>query len=332
MKVTARDIARKLNVSTAAISMALNNKPGVSDQLRQKIIRTAREMGYDFSRIEARQNASNTIGFVFFHKNFVFDTPFFAELAQSLEAAIKKQGYSLAVFHIHDLDQIEEEVASLQVMDYAGIILLGTTMNAQEFEPFRKLKAPLVLLDTCFTGQNVNCVTIANLEGAQTATGYLIEKFHEQPGYLHASQEIVNFRERKEGFYEAIRSHSLSPSNSIVHTLAPSLDGAYGDMLAILRNGEPTARCYFADNDEIALGAMRAFKAMGFRVPEDVAIAGFDNISYASLVEPALTTYHVPKDFMGRTAAELLLQMIESHEKQTLRISINGRLILRDSA
>lgn len=332
MKVTARDIARKLNVSAAAISMALNNKPGVSEELRQKIIRTAREMGYDFSRIEARNHASNAIGFVFFHKNFVFDTPFFTELAQSIETSIKKSGYNLTAFHIHDLDQIEEEVASLAAMNYAGIILLGTTMSRQEFQPFKKLKMPLVLLDTSFEGESVNCVTISNLEGARAATSYLIEKHHEQPGYLQASQEIVNFKERREGFYEAIRAHALSPANSIVHTLSPSIDGAYADMLAILRNPQPIASCYFADNDEIALGAIRAFKAMGYRVPEDVAIVGFDNISYASLVEPSLTTYHVPKDFMGRTAAQLLVSLIESREKQTLRIGINGRLIIRDSA
>ena len=79
MKVTAKQIAEAMGISTAAVSMALNNKPGVSEKLRRQVISTARSMGYDFTRIDAKRSASKTVGFVFFHKNFVFDTPFFTE-------------------------------------------------------------------------------------------------------------------------------------------------------------------------------------------------------------------------------------------------------------
>lgn len=103
-------------------------------------------------------------------------------------------------------------------------------------------------------------------------------------------------------------------------------------MLAILKNGEPIARCYFADNDEIALGAMRAFKEVGYRIPEDVAIIGFDNLSYSSIAQPPLSTYHIPKGFMGMCAASLLLNVIQNKYKETVNVQINGKLIIRDSA
>ena len=112
----------------------------------------------------------------FFHKNFVFDTPFFTELATSVESTIKENGYQLYVHHIHDLDNIEEKVQSLQTYDYEGIILLGTTMTRNEFTPFEKLNIPIVLLDSYFPNLQVDCVTINNVDSAETATDYLIKK------------------------------------------------------------------------------------------------------------------------------------------------------------
>lgn len=332
MKVTAKQIAQRMEISTAAVSMALNNKPGVSEELRRKVLQTAQTMGYDFTRIEAKRSASKTIGFVFFHKNFVFDTPFFTELATSTETYLKQNGYQLAVCHIHDLDDINEQVKALDACQFAGIILLGTTMNREEFLPFLKLSMPLVLLDTYFPGLPVNSVTISNHDGAFSATDYLISKWQAQPGYLHASQEVPNFLERAQGFYSAVRAHSMSPSKSIEHRLSPSLEGACADMLAIIQNGEPIARCYFADNDEIALGAMRAFTESGYRIPDDVAIIGFDNLAYSSIAQPPLSTFHIPKRFMGKMAAKLLLNLIQDKDKETIRVQINGHLIIRESA
>ncbi|TDW13230.1 LacI family transcriptional regulator [Breznakia blatticola] len=331
MKVTAKQIAEKMGISAAAVSMALNNKPGVSVEMRHQIIDVATEMGYDFTRINQKNFRSNTIAFIFFHKNFVFDTPFFTELATSVEQVIKENGYQLFALHIHDLDDIHEKIKSIQSYNFEGILLLGTTMSRDDFEPFQKLDIPLVLLDSYFPNVNADCVTINNVDSAETATDYLIKKRHEQPGYLHSTQNIVNFSERTLGFFNAVRKNSMPTSKSIIHHLSPSLDGAYADMLEILNHNEPIATCYFADNDEIAIGAMRALKEKGYRVPEDVSIIGFDNIPYATYVDPPLTTIHVPKSYMGVVAAKRLLSSIRDHDNMHVKIEINTELILRNS-
>ncbi|MGM9948032.1 LacI family DNA-binding transcriptional regulator [Floccifex sp.] len=331
MKVTAKQIAQKLNISTAAVSMALNNKPGVSVAMRHKIIDVATEMGYDFSRIQKKLEKSNEIAFIFFHKNFVFDTPFFTELAINVETTIKDAGYQLVVHHIHDLDNLEEKVMSLNSYHYAGILLLGTTMNENEFSYFEKLDIPILLLDTYFPNIKANCVVINNVDSAQMATEYLIKKRHQQPGYLHANQKIQNFKERALGFYNGVRNHSFPVSKSIVHHISCSVEGAYADMLEILNNKEPVASCYFADNDEIAIGAMRAFKEKGYRIPEDVAIIGFDNIPYSTFVDPPLTTIDVPKAYMGTVAAKCLLESIQFPMNHFLKIEVNTSLVIRNS-
>ena len=331
MKVTAQAIAERLHISAAAVSLALNGKPGVSEALRQKVIDTAMEMGYDFSRLEKKRNLSNTICFVFYHKNFVFDTPFFSELAGNVEKTIKASGFELVVHHIHELENMDDQVSYLKSCHFAGIILLGTTMQEGEFTPFMKLDVPLVLLDTCFPRYPVSCVTINNVDGAFCASDYLIKKRHQQPGYLHASQKIVNFTERSTGFHMALRANSLAVANSIVHELTPSADGAYADMLSILKQHEPIAPCYFADNDEIAIGAMRAFKEMHYRIPEDIAIIGFDNLTYSPYVDPPLTTMDVPKKYMGYAAVELLLSRIRDPKAPPVKTEIGTSLVIRSS-
>ncbi len=331
MSITAKQIAKELNISPAAVSMALNNKPGVSNDTRRKIIETAKAMGYDFSKNEFSKSETKTIAFVFFHKNFVFDTPFFTELATSIESTVKEKGYKLAVYHIHDLDNIEEQIDLIQYSGCTGMILLGTIMSSEQIKPFENVKIPIVLLDTYIPGAKMDCVVINNVEGARSATDYLIRKRKAQPGYLHSSQYFHNFEERGDGFFKAVRQNGMPTSKSIVHTLSPSVDGAYADMIELINNKEPLANCYFADNDEIAIGAMRAFKEKGYKIPEDISIVGFDNMSYSLYVDPPLTTVHVPKSYMGKIAANRLIEIMSEEFHYTTKIEINTNLIIRKS-
>ena len=331
MAITAKQIAKELNISPAAVSMALNNKPGVSNETRRKIIETAKAMGYDFSKNEFSKSETKNIAFVFFHKNFVFDTPFFTELATSIETTVHDKGYKLSVYHIHDLDNIEEQIDLIQYSGCMGMILLGTIMSNEQIKPFENVKIPIVLLDTYIPGAKMDCVVINNVEGARSATDYLIRKRKAQPGYLHSSQYFHNFEERGDGFFKAVRQNGMPTSKSIIHTLSPSVDGAYADMIELINNKEPLANCYFADNDEIAIGAMRAFKVKGYKIPEDISIVGFDNMSYSLYVDPPLTTVNVPKSYMGKIAANRLIEIMNEEFHYTTKIEINTNLIVRKS-
>ena len=171
---------------------------------------------------------------------------------------------------------------------------------------------------------------INNTQGAYLATKYLIRKCRTQPGYLRSSYWISNFEARADGFYKAIREAGMSTSHSLVHRLPPSQEGAYSDMKEIFRTEQP-AKCYFADNDLIAIGAMQALREAGFRIPEDVSVIGFDDISAAEYVSPPLTTVEVPKSYLGETAVERLVQMIEGHSLQPLKVEVFTRLIRRKS-
>ena len=335
VSITAKELAQELGLSPAAVSMALNGKPGVSDETRRRVLDAAAERGYDMTRITGRQKAKKEIYFLVYKKHgvVVTDTAFFSELFEGIGDGCREAGYRLTIRYLYDDgDTMERQLQELRMSDCSGMILLGTELTQERYASFTGLRMPVVLLDTYYPGTTADYVLINNMQGAYLATDYLIKRTRQQPGYLRSSYPIGNFNERANGFYDAIRAAGMSSSRSIVHRLSPSVEGAFSDMMALLEAGEETAACYFADNDLIAVGAMRALRAKGYRIPEDISIVGFDNIPYANVVEPPLTTIHVPKQEMGRTAVRRLTEILERGESLPMKIEVATRLIKRRSA
>ena len=335
MSITAKDLARKLNLSEAAVSMALNNKPGVSTKTRRRVVDTARKLGYDFSRLSdapAAPSIQGTITFLLYRKHgaVVSDTPFFSQISEGIDTACKELGYHLNVSYLYEENDRESVLEEIIAAGCSGIILLGTEMEESDFTPFLRLSVPIVLLDCYFENIAADSVLINNVQGAYLAANYLIRTRKKQPGYLHSSYSIQNFEERADGFYKAIRSNGMSTSRSVVHLLSPSMEGAYGDMKELLDQGEEPADCYFADNDLIAAGAMRALKEKGYRIPQDVAIIGFDDMPLCVYMEPALSTIRVPKQYMGELAARRLASVIaaRSQGRQTFPVKTEIRTSL----
>lgn len=333
MGITAKELSKKLNLSEAAISMALNNKPGVSTATRKMVLEAAEKYGYDFTRISNRHSTTGSIYFVIFRKHgaVVADTPFFSELSGGIQQTCKEQGYKLNISYLYGDENLKDQIADIQYSDCIGLILLGTEMRPEDLKYFSDLKLPIVLLDVYFPSVKLDCILINNIQGSFLATDYLISKTKKQPGYLHSSYSISNFEERADGFYKAVRSHGLSSSKSIVHLLTPSIDGAYADMKAIIAQKEELASCYFADNDLIAIGAMKALKQAGYRIPEDIAVIGFDNLPMSSYIEPSLTTINVPKHYMGEMAARRLIELLHAKQFVPVKMEIHTNLVERRS-
>ena len=334
MSITAKELAKKLNLSPAAVSMALNNKPGVSTATRRLVLDTAKKYGYDFVRISEKHSSPGCIYFVIYKKHgaVVTDTPFFSEVTDGIHLACQRTGYKMKSCYIYkDEETIEQQIREIEFSDCIGIILLGTEMSEEDGRPFTQLNLPLVLLDTYFETSTCDCILINNIQGVQLAVRYLIQKTKKQPGYLRSAYSIRNFTERADGFYNAIRDHGMSPSKSIIHHLTPSVEGAYADMKKLLERGEELASAYFADNDFIAVGAIKAFKEKGYRIPEDISIVGFDNLPISSIIEPALTTIHVPKQYMGELAVNRLISVLTGPHSYPVKTELYTSLVKRKS-
>ena len=334
MSITAKELAVRLGLSEAAVSLALNNRPGVSTATRRRVFEAAREAGYDFSRRAASPNAKQgLICFVVYKKSgaIVDDTPFFSELSEGISLACKQAHYDLIIRYLYEDEDLENQLFSLKTGGFDGILLLATEMNEASLAPFESFKIPIVLVDAYFEHMLFDCVLINNVQGAYIAASHLISRRKVQPGYLRSSYRIENFNQRADGFYKALRDHGMAPSRSSVHLLTPSQEGAYADMKALLSAGEEPAEAYFADNDHIAVGAMKAFREAGYRIPEDIAIVGFDDLPICEYLSPPLTTVEVPKQYLGETAAKRIMERIENKNSLPLKIETAVRLKKRKS-
>lgn len=335
MAITAKELAKLLSLSESAVSLALNQKPGVSTATRKRVWAAAEKHGYDFTRLRDVSGGFNQ-GSIFFaiykkHGAVVMDTPFFSELTEGVATACKTLQCFLNIQYLHADDDIPSVLAAWKRGGCQGLILLGTEMERYDILPFLQSGLPLVLLDNYFEDLDLDCVLINNIKGAYTATDYLIRKRGKQPGYLRSSYPINNFGERADGFYKAVRKNGMSASRSIVHRLTPSADGAYADMREVIERGDELADCYFADNDWIAAGAVRALRESGRSIPKDVAVIGFDDMPVCTYVDPPLTTIHVPKHYMGRMAVERLYELIRGSDCKPVKIEISTMLRKRKS-
>lgn len=322
MKPTAKTIAKTLGISEAAVSMALNNKYGVSDKTRALVLKEAEKLGLEVKK----DLSSGVVDFILYIKSgaVVSDTPFFSELSQGVAAGCRKHGFKLNISYLYEGEQLSHSFNS------KGIILLATEMDELTAREIAKTELPIVFLDGYFESLPLCSVVINNVQGAFSATDHLIKKTRTTPGYLHSSFDIPNFDARADGFYKAVRKNGLSTSNCPVHKLSPSANGAYADMKEILKSGEKLAKCYFADNDIIAEGAMKAFIEFNYKIPEDIAIIGFDNMPICEYITPSLSTIDVPKRFMGETAVEKLFNLANG-EKHATKTEIMTALVLRNS-
>lgn len=333
MSISAKELAQNLNISAATVSMVLNNKPGISEKTRTMVIEAAKEYGYDFSKKGEPGGEKGSIQYVIYkkHGTVVGDTPFFSQVTEGIEQACKAEGYELQITYFYEHQNINEQIQALAEKSCQGILLLGTEMDVEYFPPFSKLKVPMVILDTYFEEVNCDSVLINNVQGAYRATNYLLEKGMTEVGYLRSSYPIGNFDERADGYYKALRHHNLPTGHPYVHKLTPSMEGAYLDMIHALRENPPIAQAYFADNDLIAAGAIRAFKECGYKLPEDISIIGFDDLPICDFLEPPLTTMEVPKKRLGQLAVKQLVQKILYEPKVTVKIEVSVKLRERKS-
>ena len=334
MPITAKEIARRLGLSEAAVSLALNNRPGVSTSTRQLVWDTAKELGYDFTRNHFKtQRSRGAVLLLKYMKTGALshDGPYFTHLIEGARTGCRRSGLSLEIRTVYEDERIEDQLYTLEQEKWAGLILLATEMDRTSLRHFDAFKLPIILLDAQIEGARFDSVSIHNDQGAVMAVSHLIAKTRALPGYLHSSYASPNFEARFTGFYRGVRQHGMSTASCVLHLLSPSEEGAYADMKEHLRHGEALARCYFADSDAIAAGAMRALQEAGYRIPEDVAVVGFDDLPLCETTVPPLTSIHVPARYMGEMAALRLSQVIEGGAHFPMRMEIGASLKKRRS-
>ena len=212
------------------------------------------------------------------------------------------------------------------------MILLGTEMMEEDYQPFMDYKGYMIVLDGWCEEMAFDGVLINNTDAACNAVEYLIENGHRRIGYLRGDYRIKAFQYREYGYYRTLGRHGLAEAPEYVVTLGTTLETAYEGMKAYLEEAPALPTAYFADNDVIALGAMRALEEKGIKIPNQVSIVGFDDIRFGSVSTPGLTTIHVHKQEMGEVAVRRALDHIRYSRRQVkMKIQVGTDFLVRGS-
>ena len=329
MKVSIRDLSKITGFSPATISNALNHKKGVNRETAEEIFRVARETGY------LSANAVTKIRLLIFKKNgqIIEDTPFFQSLIEGFEEECHRLGYKMVISRADQREaDYENQVREILHEQGAAVVVLATEMMDGDLEPYRNAPCPLILLDHWSESMEFNAVLINNADAARMMTEHLLNYGHKEIGYLKGSFRIKGFRSRYVGFLTALRKKKIPYREEYTVTLGTSLNDAYQDMLKYLEKNPVLPTAYFADNDMIALGAMKALQEKGYRIPEDVSIVGFDDLPFSEISSPGLTTLRVPNREMGKMAVRRAAELIEGIAADAVtKTQVCPKIVYRDT-
>ena len=342
MAVTAKEIAQKLGISTASVSVALNGKPGVSRATREKVLAAAKELGY----VPPHGAEGQTLCFLIYLDEAVGvaqASSFYTFVLQGVEAAAKELGYRVLIRYYHAGQDFDAQLRDIWD-DLAGLLVLGTDFTAARRGEILSLLTcagsplPVVVLDSFVLSAYVDCVGNDNLYGAKSAVSYLIDQGHRRICYLRARQRIANFDDREHGVRMAISEHlPHAPDALTVLDVDITAERAYRELLEAIDPARlPDA--FFAENDVVAAAAIRALTAKGISVPGDVSVMGFDDIPICEMVEPTLTTVHAFKETLGAEAVGLLHRRIQRGQSVQdaqaaglIKLSLSTRIVERQS-
>lgn len=328
-QVTIADVAREAHVSLMTVSRVINDKDGISEATRQRVQGVIDRLGYRPSKI-ARGLATQrtgTLGLVVPDNS----NPFFSEVARGVEHAAYAEDYNVFLCNTEEDTEREKAVLeSLAEKRVDGLILCSPRLDDEDLLIAIKYFPATVLINRLLPGSGAAALRLDNQGGAKCGVQHLLQRGHRAIGFLAGPDKSFGGQKRALGYRDALEEAGIPYNPAWVQHCTPMVDtGQQAAIDLLTRNPELTA--LFCFNDLIAIGALKACAQLGRKVPEDIAIVGFDDIPLASLVTPPLTTFHVSRYELGRNAAEHLLAQINGQINHADTI-IPVELIIRASA
>lgn len=326
MSPTISDVAASVGVSPSTVSRVLNGRPGISEETRSKVLEAARELGY-YPAMAGRGLAlgrTENLGFLTHHRQTLDPGSFYGEVLAGVDREARAHGFHV----IFSADTSEKFPAMVKEQRVDGLILAGCDVPGDLVVALKAQGVPLVLVDNHL--EKVDSVFTDNVGGAYEAVTHLIHLGHKMIGFICGWFGDLSFAERFEGYKLALQEHGLPYDENLTAEGLPREEGhGYVAMRKLLERNIPSA--VFVANDTVAAEATRVIKERGLRVPEDMAVVGFDDGAIALHTEPPLTTMRVFQERMGIMAARRLLELIEDPDHPPIQTKLSTQLIIRGS-
>ncbi len=332
--MTIREIANLAGVSPAAVSLVINNKKGVSEETRRRVLAVIEENNYIVPKQKRRTYKPKRFRLcvIKFRTHGIAleeNQGFIASIIDQIESECRHYGYDLAMVNC-EVSTAEETLKEVMNTPPDGVILIGTELRENNYGILDILTIPTIVLDNSMRNLHHDSVVMDNEIISAEAVRYLYELGHREIGYLRFSIPIINCEERYEGYLRQMDVFGLTPSEPIMIT--PTLNGSFKDMKRMLEtDGFVPRGAYVADNDTVAIGVMKAIREAGYRIPEDVSIIGVDDIPFSAMTMPALTTMRISRSAMGTLAVDMLRKRIKYPKWPSMHMRLSSRLVVRGS-
>jgi LacI family transcriptional regulator len=330
MRATIGDVAREAGVSITTVSHTLNGTRFVAEPTRLRVLAAVERLSYEVNSVaqSLKRNRSHAIGLVITD----ISNPFFTSLVRGIEDVANQAGYSVILCNT-DEDPAKEltylRMLSRKRVD--GIVVAPTGTPSAFIDGLIESGFPLVCIDRASPGAPCDIVLVDNVGGARSATEHLIGLGHRRIGIISGLAPVGTSSERLAGYRAALAGAGIAEQPALVRAGNSRMDGGYRRMLELLDlPARPSA--LFVTNNLMTLGALGALQARGVRVPEDVALIGFDDFEWAVVLRPRLTAVAQPTYEIGETAARMLLDRVEGDPPpEPRRVVLPTRLIVRES-
>lgn len=329
--MTIRDIARLSGFSRSTISLVLNDSPRISEITRKKVMAVMQKFDYQPNVLARRlaERKSRMLGVVVPQTSHVFSDLYFSEAISGISDVLMTSGYKLMLQVAIPEFKVKKMYLNLFSEKYIdGMLLLGALMNEEMVTELRDLGHPIILVNSTCDG--VSCVIADNQKGVFWAVEHLIRLGHRKIGIIKGLENVTTGADRAIGFNKAMQQHGLPIKPEWIAYGTFSEDSGYVCMQQILAQRQlPSAM--FISNDWMAIGALRAVRQHGLRVPQDIAIIGADDIKLDVYIDPPLTTIKQDMYEIGALAASELIAMIQKDKIEIINKIVPTELIVRKS-
>lgn len=326
MIIKAKQISEHLGISQATVSLAINNKPGVSAQTRQRILEYIDELKQNDTSTIVRTNRSIKV-LSFMNERMLYDKEhagFQSIILMELSKDAKEAGYNLILSYIHSDEELLEILEQSKHDSTCGFLLLAADMKEETLIPFEEIDIPLIICDYESENTKFDCVYNNNFHAVTLASNYLFSMGHQDIIYLKNSNTIYNFIRRREAYSSFVQEKGL---DSCILEVGTKIDVIYDFMMDYLKNGEHIPTSFIAENYAISIATIKALQDSGYNIGEDMSIIGIDELPPYSLTNFKFTYIDVLFESKGRLAINRLLEKITRRPKETIRIVLENELV-----
>lgn len=336
-KPTIKDIAHEAGVSLSAVSLALNNRPGVSKQTKAKVLSIASNLGYAFSPQVHFAGSKQIVKVmkILRHGRTINNnhSVFIDAYIDGINMLAKDKGISLEIGTYGQ--EVPLETIAAQMLDsnqIMGYLVIATELSVEDIELLCSIGKCIVFMDTFMDFIPADFVVMNNTDEVFNIVKHLKDYGHRRIGMIKSSVKTQNYHLREIAFHQVMEFLGLPVNEEHIIDVDSTFSGAYIDMLRHLSGSSDLPTAFFAVNDIVALGCMKALQEKGFVIPDQISVVAFDNLPMAAMSNPPLSTIEVSKHEIGIQALRMLLLRIERKgESPPMKVLVSGNLVERES-